>query len=60
MTADEFDNLKLPIKLTFKESESVRVVLVHGFKVEQASECYGVDRVRILELLEIINANKNI
>jgi predicted DNA-binding protein (UPF0251 family) len=56
VTSDEFDSIKLTERLTFKESESVRLVLVHGFSIQKASEYYGVDTVKITEIIKTINA----
>jgi predicted DNA-binding protein (UPF0251 family) len=57
MTNDEFDSLILPVQMSFRESESVRLVLVHEFSIQLASKYYGVDTVKISELIDIINAS---
>lgn len=45
MTHEEFDVCKLPVKLSFKESEASRQVLVLGLTIETAAYCVGLDTV---------------
>ncbi|WP_148211177.1 hypothetical protein [Methylovorus glucosotrophus] len=43
MTNEEFEACKLPVKLSFKESEASRQVLVLGLSIESAAYCVGLD-----------------
>lgn len=43
MTHEEFEACKLPRKLSFKESEASRQVLVLGLTIESAAYCVGLD-----------------
>ncbi|WP_148211176.1 hypothetical protein [Methylovorus glucosotrophus] len=59
MTHEEFEACKLPVKLSFKESEASRQVLVLGLSIESAAYCVGLDTVdgvnAIKSAIEMIN-----
>lgn len=55
MTNQEFDNCKLTTKLNFKESESARLILVHGFYLQVATDYYGIKIVILKEIIVMFN-----
>lgn len=66
MTSEEFDACKLPKRLSFRESEAARQVLVIGLSFDTAAGCCGInspdERLNLKNVIEMITqavASKN-
>jgi predicted DNA-binding protein (UPF0251 family) len=53
MTHEEFDQYRLKCKLTFREAEAARQVLVNNMQRTESAQLMGVDLRRLEEVLKL-------
>jgi predicted DNA-binding protein (UPF0251 family) len=55
MKPQEFDSTSLPRKLSMREHEAARLVLVHNATVEKAAEIYNLSAKQLREVIAMFN-----